>query len=98
MSDVVWWIDAARAGPALACDSAGVAAVENGDEAALVGKLAIERHELLVGDCVIRTPVEIIWNQALVEMVDLLADAVSWDLGAVARIEEHALVVVSHVV
>ena len=87
MANVIGRLDPTGSQSALSGHASGVTAVEDRCKAALVGKLTVELHELLVSDRVRGVPVEVVRRKTLIEAIDLAVDVVRWDLSPVARVE-----------
>lgn len=94
--DVVGRTDPAHPRRSVARHAARVAAVEDRQELQLVGQLAVQVIELVVGDRVLDRPVEVVGDQRLVAAVDDVAQDVARHLGPVAAVVEHARVALAH--
>lgn len=98
VADVVRRGDASGFARAFVRHAAGMAAVEDGGEVAVVGELAVEVEELFVGDGVLGRPVEVVGGEAFVHAVGFVGGAVNGHLRAVTGIEQHARVAGFHIV
>src|SRR5206468_6320963 len=87
VANIVWWLETARQA-ALTRQTARVTTIEDGDEPAAVGQLAVQVCEPVIGNRVRLRPVEVVGNQAFVEVVRLCVGRVGGNLRAVPGVEE----------
>jgi len=74
--------------------AARVTTIEHRNELRLVWQLPVQVGEPFVGNRMIHSPVEVEGDEAFVGVVDLLSSVVVGNLGAMAGIEEEALLMV----
>src|SRR5207253_10205340 len=70
----------------------GVTAIQHDDKTGFVGKLTVIIVKLIVRDRRLARPGEVVGNQAGVQAIGFAVEAVAGKLGAVAAVEEEALV------
>ena len=98
MANVVGRGKAAHFRAAVACHAAGMTTIKDGEEARVVGQLAIKLEKIFIDNGGLTRPGEIVRHQAFINMIDLLARIVAWQLRTMPAVKKHALLSVVRVI